>query len=75
MESVMREATEKDAEAICGIYNPYIQDTTITFEESPVSVAEMASRMGEVATASLPWLVEEANGSIIGYAHSCACRL
>ena len=65
---MIRGADPKDAEAICGIYNPYTRDTTITFEESPVCVADMANRMAEVEKSSLPWLVEEANEVVIGYA-------
>ena len=35
---MIRPATEADAQAICNIYNPYISDTIITFEEEPVAV-------------------------------------
>ena len=57
-----------DAEAICGIYNPYIRDTAITFEEDPVSPAEMEGRIRRV-TPFYPWLVGEENGEVVGYAY------
>lgn len=66
---MIRDATSDDARAICDIYNPYIEGTVITFEERPVSVDEMRRRMTEVA-ASLPWLVFEEGGAVMGYAYA-----
>src|SRR5580658_7288427 len=66
----MRQATTADVDSICRIYNHYIESSTITFEEIPVSPAEMAERITETTTGSLPWLVEEANGSVVGYAYA-----
>lgn len=67
---MIRKATAADAEAIASIYNHYVQETIITFEEQPVSASEMAKRIAEVSAASLPWLVAEKNGSIVGYARA-----
>jgi len=64
----MREATAADADSICRIYNHYVETSIITFEETPVSPVEMAERIAETAADSLPWLVEEADGSLVGYA-------
>jgi phosphinothricin acetyltransferase len=66
---VIRLCTAADAAAICEIYNPYVRDTVITFEETPVAVAEMAQRIVDV-TARLPWLVAEEQGAIVGYAYA-----
>jgi phosphinothricin acetyltransferase len=66
---MIRACTAADAAAICAIYNPYIRDTVITFEEAPVATAEMARRIGEV-TGRLPWLVAEEQGAIVGYAYA-----
>jgi len=66
----IRPATLADASAVAWIYNPYIRDTIITFEEIAVSAEEIASRMGAVAAASLPWLVLEEAGAVIGYAYA-----
>lgn len=65
---MIRSCRAADAAAICAIYNPYVRDSVITFEETPVSVAEMARRIDEV-TAGLPWLVAE-EGAIVGYAYA-----
>lgn len=71
MESpLIRHVTEDDAESIVGIYNYYIQNTVITFEEEVVSAQEMSDRIGEVASSSLPWLVAEQDGKVVGYAYA-----
>lgn len=67
---MIRPATVADAAAIAQIYNYYITDTTITFEEEPISSDEIAHRMGKVATLGLPWLVAEEGGRITGYAYA-----
>ena len=66
----IRRATLEDAPAVARIYNPYIRNTVITFEEVEVSAEEIASRMRTVADASLPWLVLEDDGLVIGYAYA-----
>jgi L-amino acid N-acyltransferase YncA len=70
---MIRSATQEDAPAICAIYNPYIRDTTITFEEQEVSVEEMRRRIGDVLQSWL-WLVCEIDGLIAGYAYATRWR-
>lgn len=72
--TLIRPATPADAEAIGRIYNHYILNTTATFEEALVSPVEMAGRIAEVTTASLPWLVLENGGEVIGYAYATKWR-
>jgi phosphinothricin acetyltransferase len=57
-----------DAPAICGIYNYYIANTAVTFEEDPVPTAEMESRIRTV-TAAYPWFVREEAGEVLAYAY------
>lgn len=66
---MIREAAAGDAGQICGIYNHYVENTVITFEEKPVPAAEMEKRIRDIS-AVFPWLVYEENGSIIGYAYA-----
>ena len=66
---MIRGCTTEDAEAICAIYNHYVRDTVITFEEAPVGIVDMARRIAEV-THSLPWLVWESDQGILGYAYA-----
>lgn len=58
-----------DADALCQIYNHYIHETVISFEEEAVTVAEMQQRI-RLITASHPWLVFEREGQILGYAYA-----
>lgn len=69
----IRPCVPADAPQICTIYNHYVRESAITFEESPVSDTEMAQRIAEV-TARLPWLVSEQDGQIVGYAYATAWK-
>jgi phosphinothricin acetyltransferase len=66
---MIRPALPDDAPQICNIYNRYIEQTVITFEEQTVSNAEMSRRIAET-TMTFPWLVAERNNSIAGYAYA-----
>jgi L-amino acid N-acyltransferase YncA len=72
--TTVRAAAPKDADAVAAIYNYFVLRTIVTFEEEPVSPAEIARRMEEVRTASLPWLVAERTGAVEGYAYATAWR-
>jgi phosphinothricin acetyltransferase len=67
---MIRQAATEDAGSLARIYNYFVRETIATFEEEPVSDAEMARRLQEVREAALPWLVAEENGRVIGYASS-----
>jgi phosphinothricin acetyltransferase len=69
-EARIREATPADALALASIYNHYVTNTTVTFEEQPVSAAEMGERLGEVIKAQLPFLVAESASEVIGFAYA-----
>jgi phosphinothricin acetyltransferase len=71
---MIRPAAAGDAGAIARIYNHYIQNTVITFEEQIVSAEEIAGRIETVSAASLPWLVVEDAGRIMGYAYAAKWR-
>lgn len=58
---------------ICAIYNHYVRDTVVTFEEVPVAEHEMAQRIVEV-TQRQPWLVWEEDRAIQGYAYAAAWK-
>lgn len=70
MDHSIRVATAADADHIAEIYNHYIANTVVTFEEEPVAANEMCRRIDEVFGASLPWLVAESAGRVIGYAYA-----
>ncbi|MBI4979398.1 MAG: N-acetyltransferase family protein [Spirochaetes bacterium] len=60
---------ETDAGPIAAIYNHYIKNTAITFEETPVTSAQICSRITDVS-ADYPWFVCETDGVIAGYAYA-----
>lgn len=65
----VRPAVPEDGEAFARVYNPYITGTVVTFEEEPVTGAEMSRRLGAVLERGLPWLVAEEGGAVVGYAY------
>lgn len=66
---MIRSASTEDAVQICHIYNHYILQTTITFEEIPVVDGDMKDRILE-ALKDLPWLVYEEDGIIQGFSYA-----
>jgi L-amino acid N-acyltransferase YncA len=68
---IVRDASDRDAQACAAIYAPYVTDTAITFEAEPPSVVEMGERI-EVAARTHAWLVleDEADARrVVGYAY------
>ena len=66
---MIRTARPADAAAIADIYNHYVRETVITFEETPVSAEEMARRIADIG-ARYPWLVYEYDGAVVGWAYA-----
>ena len=67
---MIRRATTADAAAMAAIYNHYVANTVVTFEEEAVPAADMARRLGEVFAADLPWLVATEDDRVLGYAYA-----
>lgn len=65
---MIRDVVLDDAQQICDIYNYYILNTYITFEEESVSLNEMKNRISEI-NRDLTWLVYDENSKILGYAY------
>ncbi|HQA27339.1 MAG TPA: N-acetyltransferase family protein [Candidatus Competibacteraceae bacterium] len=65
----VRPCESRDIEAICDIYNYYIENTVITFDETPLQVFEMAERIRSY-TRLYPWLVCSEGREIMGYAYA-----
>lgn len=66
----LRDALADDAAAIAAIYNVHVRGTVVTFELAEVGAADMAQRIADVQARGLPWLVAEAGGAVLGYAHA-----
>lgn len=52
---MIRPASIADAEAISWIYNYYIANTIVTFEEDATTPREMGERISETTAGGLPW--------------------
>lgn len=67
---MIRPATITDAAAIAAIYNHYVLQTSVTFEEEAVSTEDMAQRIADTLAAELPWLAWVEGEKILGYAYA-----
>jgi len=68
-ETRTRTAQPSDAQCIASIYNYYVTNTTVTFEEKEVEVEEMQDRIKSISAKS-PYLVIEAENEVVGYAYA-----
>lgn len=73
MRTALRPAETDDAPAIRSVYAPYVENTPISFEVDPPSVAELAERV-ESTLREYPWLVCEVGDEVIGYAAAGSLR-
>ena len=69
----LRSATPADAAAFCHIYNPFIVDSVVSFELTPVTPADMTERI-QRTQAEYPWLVLEDRQGVVGYAYASRWR-
>ena len=70
MDIQIRAASAGDAAAVAGIYNHYVRHSVVTFETEEVTAAELARRIAMTLADSLPWLVAESPGNVMGYAYA-----
>ena len=66
----IRAATPADIAAITAIYDHAVRHGTASFELEPPDEAEMARRRQALVEAGYPYLVDEADGAIAGYAYA-----
>lgn len=66
---MIRDISLADAKQIADIYNYYIRQTIITFEEEVVSTQDIEQRIKKVTAKGYPFFVYEENGIIVGYAY------
>ena len=66
----IRDVNQTDAKDITRIYNHFIANSYITFEEVDVSINEMSERITLHYETDLPWLVAVDDGVVIGYAYA-----
>jgi len=72
---MIREVQAQDASSISTIYNYYIENTVITFEEEVIAASEILKRITKITDDDLPWFVaEDELGNILGYAYAAKWR-
>ncbi len=64
----IRLLTRNDAKDISGIYNYYIYNSIATFEESEVTIEDMAKRLEKIKQKHIGYVYEK-EGSVLGYAY------
>ena len=69
----VRLAKLTDAHEIAAIYAPFVSSTHVSFEEVPPHAGEMRARL-EAARDTMPWIVCERDGHVVGYAYASAHR-
>ena len=73
MTVTLRLAESSDAPRIRAIYAPVVEETAISFESDPPTTAELRERV-ESTLPARPWLVCEAEGTVVGYAAASAFK-
>jgi L-amino acid N-acyltransferase YncA len=71
----LRAAEAKDCFAICEIYNFYIQNSVVTFDEQTMQVSQWEEKLTYLNKQSFPFIVAESdNGEILGFAYVAPWR-
>ena len=65
---MIREAKSKDAKAIASIYNHYILNSAISFEEKPINENIIIERIN--SNEKNKWWIYESADELLGYAYS-----
>ena len=66
----IRDATEADLPHIREIYNHYVMNSTVTFDEERMTLAALRHKYKNVTTKKMPFLVAQSpSGQILGYAY------
>ena len=66
---MIRSVKLQDAFKICKIYNHYVLNSVVTFEETPVEEGEMMKKI-KALSSKLPWIVYEDGDQILGFAYA-----
>jgi phosphinothricin acetyltransferase len=66
----IRDATARDIPDMLEIYNHYVANSTVTFDEDPLTLKEMRKKFAHVEELGFPWLVAVSpRGVLLGYAY------
>lgn len=72
---MIRAVEIEDADSIVEIYNHYISETIVTFEEDRITSKIILERIAKIQKDNLPWLIAaDDSGNVIGYAYASKWR-
>jgi L-amino acid N-acyltransferase YncA len=71
---LVRSSTDVDIPTIAEIYAHHVRHGVASFEIEPPDPEEISRRRCAVLEHGLPWLVAEANDSVVGYAYASPYR-
>ncbi|MGH2716536.1 MAG: GNAT family N-acetyltransferase [Thermoleophilaceae bacterium] len=66
---IVRTAEPADAAGVAAIYAHYVATSAVTFDESAPGSEATADKIASITSATLPFLVAEAQGRVVGYAY------
>ncbi|MFF2273285.1 GNAT family N-acetyltransferase [Agromyces sp. NPDC058136] len=68
-EYAIRDATAADLPSVREIYNYYVANSTVTFDEDAMTLAEWRAKFAQLTELGMPFLVAESpSGQLLGYA-------
>lgn len=68
-EYALRDAVAADLPSVREIYNHYVANSTVTFDEDPMSLAEWRAKFAQLSDLGMPFIVAESpSGQLLGYA-------
>ena len=70
---MIRLAASADAPQIAAIYRPFCEESHVSFEIDAPDEVEMAARIDKI-NRRFPWLVDEVDGKVAGYAYASPHR-
>ncbi|MCU1507825.1 MAG: phosphinothricin acetyltransferase [Glaciihabitans sp.] len=69
-EYLIRDATAADLPYVREIYNHYVMNSTVTFDEKAMSLTELRRKFAHITKLGMPFLVAESpSGQLLGYAY------
>ncbi|MEA5453992.1 N-acetyltransferase family protein [Sinomonas sp. JGH33] len=72
--AVVRAAAPGDLAAVARVYAYYVHNTVATFDEVAPSPAEWEDKFDDLVARSLPFLVAELSGAVVGFAYASPWR-
>jgi phosphinothricin acetyltransferase len=71
---ILRDAVDHDMPAVQAIYAQHVLHGTASFETEPPTVEQMLQRRADIVSNSLPYVVAERGGEVVGYAYATLYR-